>query len=236
MRSRFLHGALATALVVASASASSAAPHPTADRVYHCPLIARAQDLEPLGTNSMPSINAYGQVAFATGQVEDPFESEIRIGYGDEIGGGIFRARFDLGGSLAPTPLVETSLLGEALPDARGSRAYAVQLDIGNYPNIESRLYLRTQQVDSVPSGIGLISGLSVASNVFGMVSYGHFDGAGFEVRVWAGTPLLYVDSDDDALVASNSAVRDIPTSINDYGEVALVARDGAEAARPRWC
>ena len=139
-----------------------------------------------------------------------------------------------MGGSLAPTPLVETSLLGEALPDARGSRAYAVQLDSGNYPNIESRLYLRTLQVDSVPSRISLISGLSVTPNVSGMVSCGRFDGAGFEVRVWAGTALLYVDSDDDALVASNSAVRDIPTSINDYGEVALVARDGAEAARPR--
>ena len=67
MRSRLLRGALATALVVASASASSAAPHPTAARVYHCPLIARAQDLEPLGANSMPSINDYGEVALVAG-------------------------------------------------------------------------------------------------------------------------------------------------------------------------
>jgi hypothetical protein len=121
---------------------------------------------------------------------------------------------------------------GEYAYDAGGSRAYAIQLDIGSYPNIESRLYLGKQQVDSVPSGISEISGLSVASNVGGMVSYGRFDGAGFEVRVWAGTPLVYVDSDDDALVASGGAGLGVPTSINDYGEVALVAGDGAEAAR----
>jgi len=323
MRSPLLSGALAAAMVVASAPASLAASHPVVDRNYHCTRIARAQDLAPLGANSMPSINAYGQVAFATGQTEDPFESEIRTGYGDEIAGvpqtrrvalgrqaggaaflvvslpsiensgrvvyfgegflpsglgsGIFRARFDSGGSLAPTPLVEAAVLGEPLPDATevffkapytdgasqrtglfrndtleldlsgipalqyageyaydagGSGAYAIQLDIGSYLNIESRLYLRTLQVDSVPSGIGLISGLSVASNVDGMVSYGRFEGAGFEVRVWAGTPLVYVDSDDDALAAANAAAYDIPTSINAYGEVALVAGDGAAAAR----
>lgn len=332
MQSRFLRGVLAPALVVASASSSSAAPHPVVDRVYHCTLIARDQDLAPLGVSGRASINAYGQVAFGAGQLEEPFESEIRIGYGDEVGGvpltrlvargsgaggaaflgvgapsidnsgrvaylgngflpsglgsGIFRERIYLGASL-PTPLVETlqsdasspirGFQGEPLPDhaevffkasytdggpqrtgmfrnstldldlsaipdlqgageyaydAGGSRAYAIQLDIGTFPNIESRLYLGTQMVDSVPSAISQISGLSVASNVGGMVSYGRFDGAGFEVRVWAGTPLVYVDSDDDALVASGPSGPGVPTSINDYGEVALVAGDGAEAPR----
>lgn len=277
MRSRFLRDAFATAAVVASASASTAAPHPIVDRVYHCTLIARAQDLAPLGVSGAPFLRVGAASIENSGRVVYFGEGFLPSG----LGGGIFRGRFDVGGSLAPTPLVETFqsdasspvrvFLGEPLADfsdvffkagyadggsqraglfrnytlvldlqgageyaydAGGSRAYAIQLDIGSYPNIESRLYLGTQQVDSVPSGIGSISGLSVASNVSGMVSYGRFDGAGFEVRVWAGTPLVYVDSDDDALMASGSSGPGVPTSINEYGEVALVAGDGAELAR----
>ena len=69
-----------------AAPASSAASHPIVDRVYHCTLIARAQDLAPLGASGTPSINAFGQVAFAAA-TELPSESEIRVGWGDAFDG-----------------------------------------------------------------------------------------------------------------------------------------------------
>lgn len=328
MKSVVGRAAFAILAACATAPATSAAPHPIVDRVYHCTLIARAQDLAPLGTDGFPSINAYGQVAFATRSPEAVYDSEIRVGYGDEangvpqtrrvargslagsapfltvfgasidnsgrvvfmgegflpsfLGRGIFRVPHHAWDGSVPTPLVETNQSSPASPfvgflglpiagthdvmfsasyfvngappqrtglfrnehlevdgqadeyvfDAGPSRAYAHLRDAGTFPNQTLQLFLRTQQVDSVPFETGWISGLSVATNVSGSVSYGRFQGSGFEVRVWAGVPQVYVDSDDDALFAANSAAFDVPTSINPYGEVALVAGDGSYSFR----
>jgi hypothetical protein len=113
--------------------------------------------------------------------------------------------------------------------DASDSGAFAFLQTVGTFPALEQQLYHRTQQIDSLPATTGSISGLSIASNAFEIVSYGRFEGTGFEVRVWTdGTATsVYVDSDDDALVAESSPGSDIPTSVNPYAEVALVAGDG---------
>ncbi|MBK7951097.1 MAG: hypothetical protein IPK00_20625 [Deltaproteobacteria bacterium] len=320
-----LPAAMVLLATLVGAPPSTAAPHPIVDRLYHCTVISRGQDIAPLAFSATPAINAFGQVAFATNDLLGGPESEVRVGWGDTsfgvpqtrrvargsisggapflsvrgvsidhsgrivyvgegflptfFGLGLFRVPFYAIDTTLPTPLVETresdptspltgnlgaplagtrdvffsaSYFENGVPpqrtglfqddqlvregavdayayDASDSGAFAFLQTVGTFPALEQQLYHRTLPIDSVPPTTGSISGLSVASNAFELVSYGRFEGTGFEVRLYASglATSVYVDSDDDALVAESSPGSDIPTSVNPYAEVALVAGDG---------
>ena len=69
----------------------------------------------------MPSINAYGQVAFNTALLPDLFDSEVRAGYGDELNGVPQTRRVAWGSQNGGAPFV---VVGGASIDNSGRIAF----------------------------------------------------------------------------------------------------------------
>ena len=129
----------------------------------------------------------------------------------------------------------EPSYINDYAADSGGSSAFVFRATVGSYPDQEEQLDLDGTHVFDSIALPGAFSGVSIASSAIPIVSYARFeaDTTTWQLRVRAADPpAIYVDSTEDPIFAASTPGATVPTSVNGFGEVALLAGDGAFPSR----